>query len=483
MYGRLTEFASEKMNSLQSALPTVTSGDDDDVWEISDHEEEDIELVESDGLRDDGDSVFLESDDEEEGGGLAETSTRLVQQATRRIPVGPPQNCDDKAVKRVPPQVMLARAENRLHSLTFGLSMDKLFHTSLAVGKRISGGLSPTNDDDLPPDTYDTNAETRRKKRSLLDEFDKRLGLRTRSKNPVVGITSSFLGPIMRMFRIWLMAIRIVFNIGVWKDPFLSFWVLCFLVALMFILLIFPWRCFMFLSGLVCFGPQVCDAGSLCLLFWMQWVILTAFVYLFQNILVRRRLLYKAAKAEKEEQSDPETIELDKDEDTNTEPSEASFSVDSKASSSDETLGSIAVTADMPEASTEDDASKKKLSRRRRLTRKLAKMRERRRSKKRESLAKEPPAPPAPTRPVFSAATYHKPSKVPLEPREVVVPYTRVRTERFYDWPPDPTMSRAAPVLLSDYDETAEDFIVPIGPGQTTASARGVVRRRHSSEM
>ena len=31
-----------------------------------------------------------------------------------------------------------------------------------------------------------------------------------------------------------------------------------------------------------------------------------------------------------------------------------------------------------------------------------------------------------------------------LAVREVVVPYTRLRQYRFYDWPPDPTASRAA---------------------------------------
>lgn len=257
LYGRLTEFASEKMSSLQSALPTA--GEDEDEWEISDNDEE-MDLNVSDDIRDDGDNVFLESEDdhdEEEGIG---NSGAPIESEMRRIPIGPPQNCDVKPLKRVPPQVMLARAENRLHTLTFGLSMDKLFHTSLAVGKRLSGSMSPNECSTY--EASDVNAHSRRKKRSILDDFDKRLGLRTSSKNPVVGITSSFLGPIMRMFRIFLVATRVVFNIGIWKDPFLSFWVLCFLVALMVILLIFPWRSFMFLFGLVCFGPQVCRACS-----------------------------------------------------------------------------------------------------------------------------------------------------------------------------------------------------------------------------
>ena len=256
LYGRLSLLASsagEKMSNLPSVLPSGKTDEDvDDDWELSDEEE----LNNSDHLRDDGDNVFMHSDDEaDEDEGFANTGTPIVE--GRRIPIGPPQDCDVKPVKRVPPQVMLARAENTLHRLTFGLSMDKLFHTSLAVGKRLSFSGYKTSQESLTEEMDEANNGRRRRKRSLLDDFDKRLGLRTRSKNPVVGITSSFLGPIMRMFRIFLVATRVVFNIGVWKDPFLSFWVLCFLVALMLILLIFPWRSFMFLAGLVCFGPQV----------------------------------------------------------------------------------------------------------------------------------------------------------------------------------------------------------------------------------
>jgi hypothetical protein len=40
-----------------------------------------------------------------------------------------------------------------------------------------------------------------------------------------------------------------------------------------------------------------------------------------------------------------------------------------------------------------------------------------------------------------------------LRPREIVVPYTRFHKERFFDWPPDPTVARATPLQMkySDY--------------------------------
>lgn len=192
--------------------------------------------------------------------------------------------------------------------------------------------------------------------------------------------------------------------------------------------------------------------------------------------------MYKAAEAKKEEEK--QTIEegVDtssiKDEDSITVPSEEAPSVDSEASS-DGTPGSTSETAAL-DASTADEAPQKKAGRRRRIKNKLAKMREKRRIKKQESLERES-ARPLPPRPAFCAATYHRASKVLLEPREVVVPYTRVRTERFYDWPPDPTVSQASPVFLADYGLVEEAFVP--SPGETGSTPRGLSRRRLSSEL
>ena len=37
-----------------------------------------------------------------------------------------------------------------------------------------------------------------------------------------------------------------------------------------------------------------------------------------------------------------------------------------------------------------------------------------------------------------------------IEPREVYVPYTPFRRDRFYDWPPSPAVSRATPLNFSN---------------------------------
>jgi len=53
-------------------------------------------------------------------------------------------------------------------------------------------------------------------------------------------------------------------------------------------------------------------------------------------------------------------------------------------------------------------------------------------------------------RPAFYAHT--KPTRRTQVPRDVAVPYFRFRKERFYDWPPDPTVSRATPLMAAGHD-------------------------------
>lgn len=49
-------------------------------------------------------------------------------------------------------------------------------------------------------------------------------------------------------------------------------------------------------------------------------------------------------------------------------------------------------------------------------------------------------------RPAFHSALHgHSSSNKKLEPRAVAIPYSRIKKDRFYDWPPDPTVSRATP--------------------------------------
>ena len=60
-------------------------------------------------------------------------------------------------------------------------------------------------------------------------------------------------------------------------------------------------------------------------------------------------------------------------------------------------------------------------------------------------------------RPAFQSVQHGQSSaNKKLQPRAVAIPYSRLRKERFYDWPPDPTVSRATPIAL--YPETTDDL-------------------------
>lgn len=48
-------------------------------------------------------------------------------------------------------------------------------------------------------------------------------------------------------------------------------------------------------------------------------------------------------------------------------------------------------------------------------------------------------------RPPF-APNHHLSASKKVQPRSVVIPYSRVKKDRFFDWPPDPTVSRATPL-------------------------------------
>jgi hypothetical protein len=57
-------------------------------------------------------------------------------------------------------------------------------------------------------------------------------------------------------------------------------------------------------------------------------------------------------------------------------------------------------------------------------------------------------------RPAFYAHT--RPTRRTQVPRDVAVPYFRFRKDRFYDWPPDPTVSRATPLLATSREAQSE---------------------------
>lgn len=170
---------------------------------------------------------------------------------TRRIRVGPNQDSDKRGQKK-PPQVQLARVEHMFHKLTKNISVEHVHfpppHIQVQLNQFSAKG--PASD------------VITQKEKQNFDDFDKLLGFRSKNPNPIVRITSSFLGPLMRIIRIVVYMTRISFNVTTWRDPYLTFWFFAFFVVSTIVLLIFPWRTFFFLSTVVFLGPQVCFDGS-----------------------------------------------------------------------------------------------------------------------------------------------------------------------------------------------------------------------------
>ena len=144
---------------------------------------------------DDGYGNMQDSDEEEEEDDEQDKKGRIFQagkaSATRRIRVGPPQNSESSG-RKVPPQVYLSRVEHMLHRATKNISVEHVHfpppHLQMNMGKEYNQ-KGPASD------------VITAKEKQNFDEFDRLLGFRQKNPNPILRITSSFLGPLMRNTR------------------------------------------------------------------------------------------------------------------------------------------------------------------------------------------------------------------------------------------------------------------------------------------
>lgn len=234
------------------------SGDEDDSEASdSDHDDETI-MTESHMV---GDSMFdLDSegdDDEEMGVDAADFNYKraMSQQnnhaiAQKRIRLGPPQDADVTGSKKVPPQLQLKKVEQLVHKTSKNIAVERV---AVPPPNQYATGdpCCSVGNVDLPP-----NLEKKARK-PALDDFDKLLGLHSKSANPFLRIMASFMGPLMRILQVPVYAVRVAFNVTTWRDPYLTFWVFVSLVFACMVLVVFPWRSFFFLFTSLCFGPQV----------------------------------------------------------------------------------------------------------------------------------------------------------------------------------------------------------------------------------
>lgn len=402
-------------------------GDDDSSIDSGDDET----VITTTGM---GDTMFdienLEDEEEEE---LPEShmqvssmygDARSRRRGKARVHLGPPQKSDVDG-RKVPSQVTLKKIEHLFHKLSCKVAYELVAAPPLESGE---GGANSSSvqkereskeNEDLDEDEKVAAAALKRK--YPMDEFDRLLALEFKSANPVNRILASFLGPLMRMGRTVIYVIRIAFNATTWRDPFLSFWIFASFLALLMLLLVFPWRAFFFFVTVVGLGPQ--------------------------NILLRKYLERQAERRE-------------------TDKREASSAPGDNVSENASDRGVLG--SNLSTNSGETFQKKNGL-----FGIGLAARRPARRGGKRPSIDNMEVM--VGERPAFSSDFYGQSSSKKLSPRSIAIPYSRVRKERFYDWPPDPTVSRATPLELfappsidTDIGEMAISSEVPQPPSSAS---------------
>jgi len=226
-----------KMNHLSTTSAKLEKQNKDGECNYNESENEDDELIFDPNDSDD------ESDYDIFGHNL--NSNIPVIKPGQSFPVGPQQNVDMISKKPVQVRKLLGFVERSLHGLTGNIFDEEIYHfQSLSEKKEI---LQTASNSGISKDEV---------KKAHKNEFVKRLGQKKKSSNPIVSYSAQYLEPIMSIIRIYLSAVRLIFNVAVWKDPILSFWLLIFLILQMGVLIVFPWRFFFFFLGLFFFGPQ-----------------------------------------------------------------------------------------------------------------------------------------------------------------------------------------------------------------------------------
>ncbi len=107
-------------------------------------------------------------------------------------------------------------------------------------------------------------SDKRRKTTDISKDLDKVLNTGQYSQsNPVMSRVGLYIEPLVGCAQIFLCAFRSVFNALTWQDPYLTFWITTFVAIAAVVLFVFPWRLFLFITGLVVVGPQVREGRDL----------------------------------------------------------------------------------------------------------------------------------------------------------------------------------------------------------------------------
>mmetsp|Transcript_40846 Transcript_40846/g.85005 ORF Transcript_40846/g.85005 Transcript_40846/m.85005 type:complete len:1211 (-) Transcript_40846:1229-4861(-) len=422
LHGRLSVYYAPVDNE---ANATGDSGDEEDD-ESSDESNGDETVMDGAGLYDQAFDLD-DLDDEDEGvdqrigavnsqygyGGSDEAENGNGRGKLRRL-LHSAQDIDDAGGAAVPPQVTVKRVENMFHRRSYSVAVEKVV-VPPSKEQVQSADDSYHNQSELNLTTEQIEKQIEEKRKAYLDEFDKLLGLQSRSANPISRIMSTFLGPLMRVMRIPVFMFRIGFNAYTWRDPYLSFWVFCSLCLTLIVLMAFPWRFFFLVATVGGLGPQ--------------------------NILLRRYLEKRARK--RKEEAELAKLQENDGYDGSVAGSTHSFGYGDMASSTNPNTSTL---KRQSSANENDTASVKSNE----PTRRGFFGRKKRGNKTPQS--SEPTEFFAHERPPFCSDYSSNANRKSMQPRSVVIPYSKLRKERFYDWPPDPTVSRATPLEFDAWE-------------------------------
>jgi hypothetical protein len=208
---------------------------------------------------------------------------------------------------------------------------------------------------------------------ALDPDFERLLNIgQYSSGNPVVARVGLYMEPLVDAIQSGLGVSRAIYNVITWRDPFLSFWATVFLMVLAVFLLLFPWRLFLFATGLAVVGPQ-------------NWVI---------RVMDERRKL---------------PARMQKILDHVKKRSNTKRAAKKKEDTAGRTMDEIAISQPIISCQNSDNSPPKELN----------------------------PA-------TVDTRTLH----------QVIVPYSQILSQRFYDWPPEPQYAKCEPCQTSDVEKS-----------------------------
>lgn len=165
-----------------------------------------------------------------------------VAEESNLLSMLPEQNADIRIARKKKIKDELMEFKEKAQKMTLRVFDDRIY---LSKEVRCSSHFSNAND----------TGDTEYFGDDVMNDQDKFFGIHAHS-NPVTAQKAAYLQPIIEIMKIGLCATRAVFNVFMWKDPYMSFWASLACLLSIGVLVVFPWRLFLFAVGVAAVGPQ-----------------------------------------------------------------------------------------------------------------------------------------------------------------------------------------------------------------------------------